>query len=95
MSIWGVLGVLIALLGGLIAVVKYIRGAEANRAALSGSTAELNDERKRVRQQEEAALSAMRARRKAMDEKAARATGADDAARLLRDVTDADDQTVN
>jgi hypothetical protein len=94
-TILGVLGVLLALGAGAWAVVKYLRRAEANSAALGERTAELDSERERVAQQEKAALDAMRVRRKRLDEKAARVSGADDAARLLRDVTGADDPTVN
>lgn len=95
MSIWGILGVLIVLLGGLAAMVKYLRGAEANRAALSERNAELDLEQERVRQMEAAAADAMKARREKIREQAARVRGADDAARLLREVTGADDPNVN
>ena len=92
---WGAVAALIAVLGGVFAVVKYLRGAEANRAALEVRTAELDEERKRVRQQEEAALDAMRARREKINAKAARVRGADDAAKLLAEVTGADDPSLN
>ncbi len=93
--IWGVLGVLITLLGGTVAVIKYLRGAEAKSAALSEREAELDVERVRVRRQEDAALQAMRDRRKRLSEKATRVSSADDAARMLQDVTGADDPDVN
>ena len=86
---------LITLLGGAVAVVKYLRRAESNDAALSEREAQLDVERVRVRRQEEAALEAMRDRRKRLSEKATRITGPDDAARMLQDVTGADDPDVN
>lgn len=93
--IWGVLGVLIGLLGGLAAVVKYLRGAEADKAALSLRTAEAQSGLERVRQMESAAADARQARRSRLDAKATAVRGPDDAARLLREVTGADDPTLN
>lgn len=91
----GVLGVLIALGAGVFVVVKYLRGAEANRAALDERTEELTTERARTAQQERAALDAMRDRRTRLDEKAARVRDASGAAELLRSVTGADDPNIN
>lgn len=92
---WDVAAVLIILLGGAVAVVKYLRGAEAKAVALDERSAELNLEQQRVRQMEAAATAEREARRTRLRETAAAVHSADDAARLLRDVTGADNAEVN
>lgn len=89
------LAVLLVIAGGLFFVIKYLRRAEANAAALGERNAALEVESARVRQMESAAAEARKARREKLHEKAARVRTADDAARLLRDVTGADDPTLN
>jgi hypothetical protein len=93
--VWGILAALISVLGGVVGVVKYLRRAEANRAALDTTTAERDFARGHVRQMETAAADARDARRTRLDEKATAVRGPDDAARLLREVTGADDPQVN
>lgn len=88
---WSTVGVLIALAGCLIGVVKYLRRAASTEATLGERDAELNLERQRVRQMESADTEARKSRREKLREKAATA----DPDQLLRDVTGADDPNVN
>jgi len=92
--VWGALGALVVLVGSVVAVVKYVRGAEANKSALSERDAELEVEHQRQRQMDAAAQEARKARRESLREKvdSADSAGVD---KLLRDLTSADDPNLN
>lgn len=83
---WAVIKTVLAWLAGF--VIEYLRGGKDTRA-LEERTAELEVERERVRRLEEAAAAERAARLREVDAEIAAADGADDAARVLRDVTGA------
>ena len=92
---WDIVALFVIIFGATFTVVKWIRGSQAKSDALDLRNAELEAERRRVRQMETAAAEARRQRITEMDAQAARVRTSADADALLRRATGADDPETN
>jgi type II secretory pathway component PulM len=89
------LGALLGLAGVVSAVVYYVKKGLSNSVDLRQTDAALKQEQARVAALEAAAAEVRAQRRQDIDVATDHATSATDAARVLRDLTGADDPAVN